>query len=173
MVEPITLVTMNQLWRWQVLERNGHVNDRDSISDMSLLHFACKAGAAGIGDPQVAAEVCFYRDCWYDFILYNKRFPRLCTIWYRVALISTLDAGGPRWLLYTTRHCSTRSRLPKFYSQPITLSISTALVTNTKTGLLCTSLLTIWPSTAPSSSSNSAPIQSWRTNWDAHLWVNK
>ncbi|XP_032780625.1 CAP-Gly domain-containing linker protein 4 isoform X1 [Daphnia magna] len=41
----------------QVLERNGHVNDRDSISDMTLLHFACKAGAAGIGDPQVAAEV--------------------------------------------------------------------------------------------------------------------
>ena len=24
---------------------------------MTLLHFACKAGAAGIGDPQVAAEV--------------------------------------------------------------------------------------------------------------------
>ncbi|XP_046633510.1 CAP-Gly domain-containing linker protein 4-like isoform X2 [Daphnia pulicaria] len=41
----------------QVLERNGHVNDRDSLSDMTLLHFACKAGAAGIGDPQVAAEV--------------------------------------------------------------------------------------------------------------------
>ena len=41
----------------QVFERNGHVNDRDSISDMTLLHFACKAGAAGIGDPQVAAEV--------------------------------------------------------------------------------------------------------------------
>jgi CAP-Gly domain-containing linker protein 3/4 len=40
-----------------VLERNGHVNDRDSLSDMTLLHFACKAGAAGIGDPQVAAEV--------------------------------------------------------------------------------------------------------------------
>ena len=41
----------------QVLDRNGHVNDRDSISDMTLLHFACKAGAAGIGDSQVAVEV--------------------------------------------------------------------------------------------------------------------
>jgi len=40
-----------------VLERNGHINDRDSVSDMTLLHFACKAGAAGIGDPQIAAEV--------------------------------------------------------------------------------------------------------------------
>ncbi len=41
----------------QILEKGGHVNDRDSVSDMTLLHFACKAGAAGIGDPQVAAEV--------------------------------------------------------------------------------------------------------------------
>ena len=41
----------------QILEKGGHVNDRDSVSDMTLLHFACRAGAAGIGDPQVAAEV--------------------------------------------------------------------------------------------------------------------
>lgn len=62
MVDQVLLVGNkdNQINCWQVLERNGHVNDRDSLSDMTLLHFACKAGAAGIGDPQVAAEVILF-----------------------------------------------------------------------------------------------------------------
>eukprot|EP00039_Didymoeca_costata_P031021 m.32736 g.32736 ORF g.32736 m.32736 type:complete len:493 (+) comp8445_c0_seq2:606-2084(+) len=42
---------------YEILKRKGGVNDRDSVTDMSLLHFACKAGAAGNPKPEVAAAV--------------------------------------------------------------------------------------------------------------------
>uniref|UniRef100_T1J9Y0 Uncharacterized protein n=1 Tax=Strigamia maritima TaxID=126957 RepID=T1J9Y0_STRMM len=41
----------------EILKRGAHINDRDGLTDMSLLHFACKAGAEGIGDPDLAAGV--------------------------------------------------------------------------------------------------------------------
>ncbi|GAB6022100.1 CAP-Gly domain-containing linker protein 4 [Chamberlinius hualienensis] len=40
----------------QVLDRGANVNDRDGLTDMTLLHFACKAGASGVGDPQAATR---------------------------------------------------------------------------------------------------------------------
>lgn len=33
----------------QILKRGCGVNDRDGLTDMSLLHYCCKAGAQGIG----------------------------------------------------------------------------------------------------------------------------
>ena len=30
---------------------------RDSVTDMTVLMFACKAGASGVGDPKAAARV--------------------------------------------------------------------------------------------------------------------
>lgn len=33
----------------QILKRGCGVNDRDGLTDMSLLHYCCKAGAPGIG----------------------------------------------------------------------------------------------------------------------------
>ncbi|XP_072313694.1 CAP-Gly domain-containing linker protein 4 isoform X2 [Eucyclogobius newberryi] len=39
----------------EILKRGCGVNDRDGLTDMSLLHYCCKAGAPGIGDPDRAA----------------------------------------------------------------------------------------------------------------------
>ncbi|XP_025109929.1 CAP-Gly domain-containing linker protein 3-like isoform X2 [Pomacea canaliculata] len=41
----------------EILKRGANVNDRDGLTDMTLLHYASKAGAAGIGDPDLAAQV--------------------------------------------------------------------------------------------------------------------
>ncbi|XP_060081440.1 CAP-Gly domain-containing linker protein 4-like isoform X1 [Ylistrum balloti] len=41
----------------EILKRNAHINDRDGLTDMTLLQYASKSGAAGIGDPEVAAGV--------------------------------------------------------------------------------------------------------------------
>ncbi|XP_027205610.2 CAP-Gly domain-containing linker protein 4-like [Dermatophagoides pteronyssinus] len=34
----------------RMLEKGAHADDRDELTDMTLLHFACKSGAIGIGD---------------------------------------------------------------------------------------------------------------------------
>ena len=41
----------------ELLKRGTTVDDRDSITGQTLLHFACKAGAKGIGDEQTAEKV--------------------------------------------------------------------------------------------------------------------
>eukprot|EP00795_Rhopilema_esculentum_P010959 gene10959-19795_t len=40
----------------KILRRGGHVNDRDGLTDMTMLHYASKSGAGGVGDPVVASE---------------------------------------------------------------------------------------------------------------------
>ncbi|KAM5126917.1 CAP-Gly domain-containing linker protein 4-like, partial [Mantella aurantiaca] len=40
----------------QILERGCDVNDRDGLTDMTLLHYTCKSGAQGIGDAETAAK---------------------------------------------------------------------------------------------------------------------
>ncbi|XP_068195430.1 CAP-Gly domain-containing linker protein 4 isoform X2 [Antennarius striatus] len=40
----------------EILKRGCDVNDRDGLTDMSLLHYCCKAGAPGIGDAETAAS---------------------------------------------------------------------------------------------------------------------
>ncbi|KAM7404020.1 hypothetical protein PAMA_004439 [Pampus argenteus] len=40
----------------EILTRGCGVNDRDGLTDMSLLHYCCKAGAPGIGDAETAAS---------------------------------------------------------------------------------------------------------------------
>ncbi|XP_034164254.2 CAP-Gly domain-containing linker protein 4 isoform X3 [Pangasianodon hypophthalmus] len=40
----------------EILKRGCGVNDRDGLTDMSLLHYCCKAGAPGIGDAESAAN---------------------------------------------------------------------------------------------------------------------
>ena len=40
-----------------ILQRGGGVNDRDGLTDMTLLHFASKAGASGLGDENNAANL--------------------------------------------------------------------------------------------------------------------
>ncbi|XP_037550675.1 CAP-Gly domain-containing linker protein 4 [Nematolebias whitei] len=40
----------------EILKRGCGVNDRDGLTDMTLLHYCCKAGAPGIGDAETAAS---------------------------------------------------------------------------------------------------------------------
>ncbi|KAI4883223.1 hypothetical protein NFI96_022606, partial [Prochilodus magdalenae] len=40
----------------EILRRGCGVNDRDGLTDMTLLHYCCKAGAPGIGDAEDAAS---------------------------------------------------------------------------------------------------------------------
>ncbi|XP_069954051.1 CAP-Gly domain-containing linker protein 3 isoform X1 [Cherax quadricarinatus] len=41
----------------QVLSMGCHVDDRDALTDMTLLHYAVKAGSNGVGDPATALQV--------------------------------------------------------------------------------------------------------------------
>ena len=41
----------------QVLRHGAHVDDRDGLTDMTLLHYASKAGARGVGDGPRAQGV--------------------------------------------------------------------------------------------------------------------
>lgn len=51
----------------EVLRRGAHVNDRDGLTDMTLLHYACKAGARGVGDLTCATQtVGILLDCGAD-----------------------------------------------------------------------------------------------------------
>ncbi|XP_014425273.1 CAP-Gly domain-containing linker protein 4 isoform X1 [Pelodiscus sinensis] len=40
----------------EIIKRGCSVNDRDGLTDMTLLHYTCKSGAHGIGDVQTAAK---------------------------------------------------------------------------------------------------------------------
>lgn len=41
----------------EVLRRGAHIDDRDGLTDMTLLHYACKAGAVGVGDVSAASNM--------------------------------------------------------------------------------------------------------------------
>ena len=41
------------------LKLGAHPDDRDSVTDMTLLMYACKSGAAGVGNTEAAARVSF------------------------------------------------------------------------------------------------------------------
>ncbi|XP_023229488.1 CAP-Gly domain-containing linker protein 3-like [Centruroides sculpturatus] len=40
----------------EILKRGAHVDDRDGLTDMTILQYACKAGAIGVGDAYMATE---------------------------------------------------------------------------------------------------------------------
>lgn len=41
----------------QILKRGCYVNDRDGLTDMTLLHYSCKAGAHGVGKKISLIEI--------------------------------------------------------------------------------------------------------------------
>ena len=43
----------------EALRRGAHPDDKDSLTDMTLLMYACKAGAKGVGNAESAAAVSF------------------------------------------------------------------------------------------------------------------
>ena len=51
------LPSMQRVNFFQILKRGAHINDRDGLTDMTLLHYSSKSGAAGIGDPELAADI--------------------------------------------------------------------------------------------------------------------
>lgn len=40
----------------QILKAGGHISDRDGLTDMTLLHYACKSGARGMGSADEACQ---------------------------------------------------------------------------------------------------------------------
>ncbi|KAM9155076.1 CAP-Gly domain-containing linker protein 4 isoform 1-T2 [Pangshura tecta] len=44
----------------EIIKRGCGVNDRDGLTDMTLLHYTCKSGAHGIGDVETAAKFASY-----------------------------------------------------------------------------------------------------------------
>ncbi|KFU87409.1 CAP-Gly domain-containing linker protein 4 [Chaetura pelagica] len=41
---------------FQIIKKGCNVNDRDGLTDMTLLHYTCKSGAHGIGDVETAVK---------------------------------------------------------------------------------------------------------------------
>ena len=39
------------------LQLGAHPDDRDAVTDMTLLMYACKSGAAGVGNTEAATRV--------------------------------------------------------------------------------------------------------------------
>ncbi|XP_056669198.1 CAP-Gly domain-containing linker protein 4 isoform X2 [Monodelphis domestica] len=44
----------------EIIKRGCNVNDRDGLTDMTLLHYTCKSGATGIGDVETAVKFASY-----------------------------------------------------------------------------------------------------------------
>eukprot|EP00090_Calanus_glacialis_P040977 TRINITY_DN7180_c0_g1_i2.p1 TRINITY_DN7180_c0_g1~~TRINITY_DN7180_c0_g1_i2.p1 ORF type:complete len:672 (+),score=124.75 TRINITY_DN7180_c0_g1_i2:72-2087(+) len=44
----------------EVLKRGAHPDDRDSLTDMTLLMYSCKAGASGVGNVEAAVKITTY-----------------------------------------------------------------------------------------------------------------
>jgi len=44
----------------EVLKRGAHPDDRDSLTDMTLLMYCCKAGASGVGNVEAAVKITTY-----------------------------------------------------------------------------------------------------------------
>lgn len=41
----------------EILKRGGRIDDRDGLTDMTLLHYAAKSGAIGVGDIKTSCKV--------------------------------------------------------------------------------------------------------------------
>ena len=60
----------------EIFSRGAHINDKDGLTDMTLLHYAAKSGANGVGDVSVSLAICkFLVDQGVDLhARYNIRF---------------------------------------------------------------------------------------------------
>ncbi|KAK3754398.1 hypothetical protein QZH41_011174 [Actinostola sp. cb2023] len=55
--KPITHTASDPILCGNILRRGAHINDRDGLTDMTLLHYSCKAGAVGVGDVTSSVAV--------------------------------------------------------------------------------------------------------------------
>lgn len=44
------------LFTKEVLKRGAHINDRDGSTDMTLLHYAARSGAEGVGNIEISCQ---------------------------------------------------------------------------------------------------------------------
>ena len=62
------MVTNYKLSNIQVLRRGAHVDDRDGLTDMTLLHYACKAGAGLFLHNTAFTQLLYYCNVQYNAI---------------------------------------------------------------------------------------------------------
>ena len=58
----------------EALRMGAHPDDRDGVTDMTLLMFTCKAGAAGVGDGSSASKVSFFFYFFSLMVFYFQMF---------------------------------------------------------------------------------------------------
>ncbi|MBN3314578.1 CLIP4 protein, partial [Atractosteus spatula] len=78
----------------EILKRGCGVNDRDGLTDMTLLHYTCKAGAPGIGDGYrscVSVWDSGYRSCVCQCVCVRQWVQELCL---SVCLCGTVVGTG-------------------------------------------------------------------------------
>ena len=69
----------------EVLRRGAHIDDRDELTDMTLLHFVCKSGAKGVGDVDVALKTVIYLvECFNADVALRCRWTDMSAIHYAV-----------------------------------------------------------------------------------------
>ncbi|XP_014672121.1 PREDICTED: CAP-Gly domain-containing linker protein 4-like [Priapulus caudatus] len=85
----------------EILKRGAHVDDRDGQTDMTLLHYASKAGSVGVGDvDKAAAVVSMLLDKGADVSL-RSRWTNMSALHYA----TFFDVGPVVKLLLTASHC--------------------------------------------------------------------
>ena len=69
----------------EVLRRGAHIDDRDELTDMSLLHFVCKSGAKGVGDVDIALKTAkFLVECFSANVSLRCRWTDMSAIHFAV-----------------------------------------------------------------------------------------
>jgi len=64
----------------QILNVGCHISDRDGLTDMTLLHYACKSGARGIGRSDEACQA-------VSWLLHHGADPYIRCRWTNMAAI--------------------------------------------------------------------------------------
>lgn len=68
----------------EILKRGANVNDKDGLTDMTLLHYACKAGSSGVGDIKAALRAVHFLVSNHADISIRCRWTDMTAIHYAV-----------------------------------------------------------------------------------------
>eukprot|EP00066_Takifugu_rubripes_P026667 XP_011615933.1 PREDICTED: CAP-Gly domain-containing linker protein 3 [Takifugu rubripes] len=138
----------------EILKRGCHVNDRDGLTDMTLLHYSCKAGAHGVGDPAAALRLSSQLISLGADVGLRSRWTNMNALHYaayfdvpeliRVLLKASKPRGPNAPRTRTFRREDERSTLPNYDNIPGNLMLSSlglklgerVQLDDTKTGTL-------------------------------------
>ncbi|KAF7494660.1 CAP-Gly domain-containing linker protein 4 [Sarcoptes scabiei] len=114
---PLVQSNMNRLIDL-MLQKGAKADDRDQLTDMTLLHFACKSGTDGIGDPQKSLNSVIFliEQCQANPNLvcsFNDMTALHLAAYYDVAsivgyLVTVID---PKILNYSSKHLDSKTPL--------------------------------------------------------------